>query len=65
MTRVACILLGVPVVMVFASTFVSLVMLRLATEMCAPCRCGEAHDPLDECPQGPPSLRPHELRTMQ
>ena len=65
MTRLACALVGVPIVMCFASAFVSLVMLRLAAEMYGPCRCGEAHDPLDECPQGPLSLRPCELEKMR
>jgi hypothetical protein len=46
----------------FASAFVSLALLRLAAEMASPCRCGEAHDPMDECPGGPVSLRPHEIQ---
>ena len=65
MTTAVCIVIAAPVVMCVGSLVVSLVMLRLAAEMYGPCRCGEAHDPLDECPQGPPSLRPHELEKMR
>jgi hypothetical protein len=60
--RAATFLLGVSVTACFASAFVSLALLRLAAEMASPCRCGEAHDPMDECPGGPVSLRPHEIQ---
>jgi len=62
MSRAAKFLLGVSMTAGFAWAFVTLAMFRLAAEMASPCLCGEAHDPLDECPGGPVSLRPHQIR---
>lgn len=57
-------LFGAGLVLSLGWAFATVGVFLLAAEMNRPCRCGRKHDPIDEHPEGPPSLSPEELQEM-